>query len=429
MSDISGLAQPPPEDDWDATVADAIDPMEVAARLEANGLSDRTVAEKHGGSTVFGLAQQLHSAARTWTSDVDGPARLAGAQWLAAMVRTLVLIASCALGAQSQRAFAAQPDDLMAAGVSAWICGQAAGAVAWYRRGRAEPAEGSRRAVTVGVVCAVIASAVAAVADPTIGHVAFVGAWSVYAVCVGLLLPAARATMLLALLAVPAVVGTAVLVASGPVWACALSAVVGLLIVVVLAAVELHGSGTPRLPGSRDLGAAAVAVPQAALLAFALVIALWRADVGHSFDVVIATMVGAAAADPALVLLRSRLIGWAGGSFRITNAIRGAWMACGATLTVVAAVSGAVAIVAGLLVRGPEVGAVGLAVVFTVVATMSAALVTLGSPGYAALLAVVAAPVVYLIGRGPWQTAAALTLVGVAALVLLRRVSDHRVWA
>ncbi|MFD5711926.1 hypothetical protein ACFWHW_16290 [Streptomyces pharetrae] len=192
-------------------VGPAVHPYEVAALLEAEGLSAATVSERYGHPNLFSLASALYE--RVPRTFPDPPA--AADPWRPDTVRCLLrglLFALPALAylltAPLWRAdrYAAV---LIVAGVVSWAWGQALGHRAYLRlvRGRREAARTLLTGAPLGAAVATGLAALPAAGGPV---TVLAGAQSLYLAAAGVLLVLGRERLLLAALS-PLAAGAAVL--------------------------------------------------------------------------------------------------------------------------------------------------------------------------------------------------------------------------
>ncbi|WP_371680645.1 hypothetical protein [Streptomyces sp. NBC_01276] len=203
---VNGLAA-----DMADRVGPAVHPYEVAALLEADGLSADTIRQRYGHPDIFSLATALYERVpRVFTE----PAREAD-PWRPDHLRCLLRGVLFALPALAYLLTAPlwQPGKhaaaLVVAGVFSWAWGQALGhrAYLWMVAGRREAARTLLRGAPLGAALATAAAAVPAHGSPVIWAAA---AQSLYLAAAGVLLVLGREPLLLAALA-PLAAGAAVL--------------------------------------------------------------------------------------------------------------------------------------------------------------------------------------------------------------------------
>ncbi|MFJ4317918.1 hypothetical protein ACIP46_21965 [Streptomyces lavendulae] len=192
-------------------VGPAVHPYEVAALLEADGLSADTIRRRYGHADIFSLATALYERVPRVFPE---PARAAD-PWRPDHLRCLLRGVLFALPALAYLLTAPlwQPGKhaaaLVVAGIFSWAWGQALGHRAYLRMvaGRREAARTLLRGAPLGAALATAAAAVPAHGSPVIWAAA---SQSLYLAAAGVLLVLGRETLLLAALA-PLAVGAAVL--------------------------------------------------------------------------------------------------------------------------------------------------------------------------------------------------------------------------
>lgn len=417
---------------------DAVDLLDVAARLESSGVSDRTAAQRHGRPDVFALAADIvRSQGALGAASARAGPRTA---WAEPLRRAVLLLAGVLLVAGVFEVLYVPTRMVWIVGATGWIGGQLVAAIAWFHLGRGQAAVGLRRAGAATVLVVAAAAAAPAVLAPdsaatSLGMV-LCPVWTAYACSISLLVCAGRSQSALVVVGLglaviagelavrPASYSTAVLVV-----AAATSGVV-----ILLSCALVIAAGGPSVPHGYDLRAAVPAALQAGLLAISLLVLLDTIPRSSATPVVLATVVGAAMAEVAIALLRTRLQASAARLFVLAAAARKARSAALAAAAWTAAGSALVAVVMVLVLRvdSPDWGAtLAPAAAFTALATTSAALTAFGAPWRAVLAAALTAA--YAAGTVT-SPAMALALVFPLALLsavglLLYRVSDPRVVA
>ncbi|MET8754295.1 hypothetical protein ABZW32_30010 [Streptomyces sp. NPDC004667] len=203
---VNGLAA-----DMADRVGPAVHPYEVAALLEADGLSAETIRQRYGHPDIFSLATALYERVPRVFPE---PARAAD-PWRPDHLRCLLRGVLFALPALAYLLTAPlwQPGKhaaaLVVAGIVSWAWGQALGhrAYLWMVAGRREAARTLLRGAPLGAALATAAAAVPAHGSPVIWAAA---AQSLYLAAAGVLLVLGRETLLLAALS-PLAAGAAVL--------------------------------------------------------------------------------------------------------------------------------------------------------------------------------------------------------------------------
>jgi hypothetical protein len=319
------------------------------------------------------------------------------------------------------------------------VGGQVVAAIAWTRLGQGHPGLGMRRAGAAALlVMAIAVSAPLVVADGAAARqgIALCSVWAAYACAVSLLVCARRTgaalgSVLLGLLVV------ALALLAGRSWSptvVLLAATVAAAAVVLRAVRTVASAGGPQLPDGTDAQAAAPALGQAALLAISLLVLLQTVSERDATPLVVASVVGAAAADPAIALLRTWLRRSVARVHLVAVAARRARRAAvlAAAGTAFTSALAAVAVVAALQAGVPDwPSTVGPAAAYTALATTSAALTAFGAPWRAVAAAALAgayAVAALLSGMVAVVVVFPVALVGAVAL-LLHRVSDPRVVA
>jgi len=419
--------------------AGAVDMFDVAARLEASGVSDRTAKGQHGRSDVFALAADLHGDRPT--AAADAPRRNQPSGLAEAFRRALLLVGGVLLAAALLDHLTVAPALVWVAGVTAWVGGQASAAISWNRLGLGQRDLGLRRGC--GAALLMLAAAVAVplaapgLTEQRLVAVAVCAGWTAYACAVSLLVCSGRTgAALVTVGGGTLVVGMAEVLGDGW-WAGTLPVVVVLtttLAVVLLAVRRVLRAGLPAVPDRADWAAAAPAVAQAALLALSLVLLLRTVPQEGTSPLVVASVVGAATADPAIALLRARLRAAAARVYALADAARHARRAAliaaagTALVSAVAAVGVVVAVQAGFP-SWPAI--VGPAAAYTALATTSAALTAFGAPAKAVVTAALAGG--YAISALFSGVVAVVAVFPVCLIVavglLMHRISDPRVVA
>lgn len=233
-------------------VGPAVHPYEVAALLEAEGLSAGLIKERYGHTNLFSLAAALYEQVpRTFPE----PAPTAD-PWRPDHVRCLLRGALFALPGLAYLLIAplwnagGHAPVLIVAGLVSWAWGQALGHRAHLRKATGLP-EAGRTLLTGAPLGAAVATALAAVLAGG-GPVTLVAAaQSMYLAAAGVLLVLARETLLLAALS-PLVAGAAVL----PWWEPGPVARTGLPLLALLATLGVTGHAlrtalaAPAVPGA-----------------------------------------------------------------------------------------------------------------------------------------------------------------------------------
>jgi hypothetical protein len=416
----------------------AVDVFDIAARLEASGMSDRSAVSRHGRADVFDLAALVHRSGG-WAV-VSNPRRRTPSGMGEAARRAILLLCGALLAAAVLDVLRLAPELVWLVGVIGWVGGQAVAAIGWTRLGWGQGPLGLRR----GAGAAVLLLGVAVVAPLTLVRdpataataVALCATWVAYAGSVPLLVCARRTHLALW----PALVGLFVvggaIVADRP-WSATVVLVAAALtsaVVVGLAARAVSTAGRPQLPRREDWRAAGPAVAQAGLLSTSLLLLVQTVPQQSAAPLVVASVVGAATADPAIAILRAHLRSSAARLYLVAAAAREARRAAIVAAGSTAAVSAVAAVTVVLVLRAgtPDWWATVVpAAAFTSVATTAAVLTALGAPWRAVLaaaLATVYAGAAFLVGALTAGIVFPVSLV-LAVVLLLHRVSDPRVAA
>jgi hypothetical protein len=430
-----------PANDFDSVVhltRGAVDVFDIAARLEASGLSDRSAISRHGRSDIFDLAALVQHS-EGW-SMVSGPRRRTPSGMGEAFRRAVLLLCGALLAAAVLGVLRLPTEVVWLVGGIGWVGGQAVAAIGWTRLGWGQGPLGLRRAGGAALLLIGIAAIAPMTVAPDRATELTAGllcvAWVAYAGSVPLLVCARRTHHALW----PALVG--LLVVGGTVLAdppesdTVVLAAAGAtsLVVVSLAGRAVLRAGRPQLPHVEDWRAAVPAVLQAALLSTGLLLLVQTVPAPSAAPLVVASVVGAATADPAIAILRAHLQSSAARLFLLAAAAREARRAAIVAAGSTAAVSALAAVIVVLVLRAgaPDWWATVVpAAAFTSVATTAAVLTALGAPVRAVLasaLVTLYAGAAFLVGALAAGIVFPFTLV-VAVVLLLHRVSDPRVAA
>jgi len=414
----------------------AVDILDIAARLEASGVTDRMARQSHGSADVFALAATLRHDA-TWSERSAG-GRPAWGELGEAIRRAVLLVAGVLLASAVLGHLGLAPTSVWLVGSLGWVGGQIVSAIAWTRLGWGQGGSGLRRGGSTALVVLLAAGVAGALvgrnSPAPVTSTVFTLGWVAYAMAVSLLVCARRTQAALAVVLGSLLVMGAALFLHGT-WPTAVvlaAAAAAACAVVALAARTVLSAGHPALPDRVDLLSAAPAATQATLLAASLLLLLQTVPGTSATPIVAASVAGAALADPAIAALRSHLRTSAGRIYVVALAARRARQAAVLAAASTAAVSALVAatVVIALRAGAPDwTTAVLPAAAFTAVATTSAALTAFGAPWRAALAA--ASAVVYAV-TALVSIALATVVVFPMALIaaitlLLHRVSDPRV--
>ncbi|MEU8778926.1 hypothetical protein [Streptomyces sp. NPDC048606] len=240
-------------------VGPAVHPYEVAALLEADGLSADVIRERYGHPNIFSLAAALFERVpRVFVEPSKGPD-----PWRPDHVRCLLRGVLFALPGLAYLLTAPlwnpgrHATALVVAGIVSWAWGQALGHRAYLRMvtGRREAGRTLLVGAPVGALCATAAAAVPAGGGPVIWAAA---AQSLYLAAAGVLLVLGRERLLLAALT-PLIAGGAVL----PWWEPGPVIRTGLPVLALLATL---GAAARSLRAAHSAPAAADAGPRPRLL-------------------------------------------------------------------------------------------------------------------------------------------------------------------
>lgn len=417
---------------------DAVDTFEITARLEASGLSDRTVRQRHGAADVFDYASSLvQPHGSTQAADPEG--WLGRAALLDAVRRAVVLILGAVLGGLTATVLAANTREVLVAGIGAWIIGQSVSGIVWAYAGAGHLKRGVARGsgatlvIMAALACYVGVCLLLPGLDATMAWLLMVWCW--YSCVVSMLVILGRSWFLLAVLAgaVSIVSVTLAFRSSAAAVIVPGTALLVVAAVTVVLALHLRSNLERRRPLWADGKSAAAPAVQACFLAAALTLALTRLPAWEGTALVAATVIAAAATDPALVLMRQRLQWSSQRTPLLRHAAWNAWLltvAISATIVVISAAVSSLVVV--FLVEDSRVATtVVVAATFSALATISTALSAFGQPHRGlvfAAAACLAALAWLLIGvLAGILVAAAFLLAGI--LVLLALVADPRTYA
>lgn len=422
----------------DRHAVDAVDAFEITARLEASGLSDRTVLRRHGATDVFEYAKSLVQVRGT-TQIQQGPESwISRAALLDAVRRAIVLILGAVLGGLTATVMAANTRETLIAGISAWVIGQSISGVVWAHAGAGHRNRGIARGTSATLVVMAVIACYMGVSLLLPGHDAslavLIMAWCWYSCVVSMLVILGRSWYLLSILAVAvSVVTVALFLGHESVTAIALTMAI-LVIVAATASLVLHlrSINERHILDRGDWNAALAPAAQAGFLAAALTLALTRLPAWEGTALVVATVVAAAATDPALVLMRQRLMWSSRRTPLLRHAARNARVLTLAISSAIVLISASVStLVVLFLVQDTRLATVIVAASFSSLATTSTTLNAFGMPSGGVMFAGAAAlsAVAWLVvGDLPGIILAMVFLI-VGIAVLLARVSDPRTYA
>ncbi|MEC5200176.1 hypothetical protein RCH21_002419 [Arthrobacter sp. PL16] len=422
----------------DRIAFDAVDTYEVTARLEASGLSDRTVRLRSGATDVFAYAQSLDRSRDPARAPLTPGGWLARTDLLEAVRRGIVLILGAVLGGLTATVLAIDTNAILIAGIGAWIIGQSVSGIVWAHAGTGQVHRGVARGTGAALIVGAVLACYLAVSLLLPTHHASTAvltlAWCWYSCVVSMLVILGRSWYLLTVLAGAVSVMTVALVLGRDATTPVVVAVALLVLVAVtinLVAV-LRTIDEPHLPGRGDVRAALAPAAQAGFLAAALSMALTRLPDWEGTALIVATVVAAAATDPALVLMRQRLVWSSHRTPLLTHAARHAWVSTLVMSTVIVVVSAAVStLVVIFLVEDARATTVIVAAAFSSLATTSTTLSAFGLPRAGVLFAGAAclsAAAWLSLGAVPAMLLA-IVFVTAGSAMLLARVSDPRAYA
>ncbi|WP_341395850.1 hypothetical protein [Arthrobacter sp. G119Y2] len=435
---IPGSGEPLPDYGNEHHAVDAVDAFEITARLEASGLSDRTVRRRHGVSDVFAYAQSLVQVRSSALAPQVPEGWLGVDALLEAVRRGVVLILGAVLGGLTASVLTANTRDVLIAGISAWVVGQSVSGIVWAYAGAGQLKRGIARGaaatllVTAVLTCYMMVSLVLPSHDATLAGLTM--AWCWYSCIVSMLVILGRSRFLLAVLslAVSAVTLALVLGRRGSPAAVVIVAFLVLGTVTLALARLVRGIRERRILDRSDWRTALAPAAQAGFLAAALSVALTGLPAWEGTALIVATVVAAAATDPALVLMRQRLMWSSRRTPLLRHAARNAWiltMGLSAAIVFISATVSTLVVI--FLVQDTRLATtVIVAAAFSSLATTSTTLNAFGLPrggvifAFAASLSAVAW---ILVGDIPGiLIALAFLVAGIA--VLLARVTDPRAY-
>lgn len=436
---VPGAGEPVAVFENDQAGFDAVDVYEITARLEASGVSDRTARKRHGAKDVFDYAHSLVQVRAVTHAADNQESWVSRDELLEAVRRGIVLILGAILGGLTATVMAANTREVLIAGIGAWIIGQSVSGIVWSHASDGQVHRGVARGtgatilIMLVLACCMLISLAIPGRDGSLAGL--VMAWVGYSCVVSMLIILGRSWYLLRILAVAVpIVALALVLGHGAATVIVLAVAVLVLAAVILALVKhLRASSERRLLGRGGWGAAVAPAAQAAFLAAALSLSLTRLPDWEGTALVVATVVAAASTDPALVLMRQRLIWSSKRTPLLRNAARNArtlTMAISAAIVVISA-SVSMIVVVFLVDDTRTATTVLVAAAFSSLATTATTLAAFGLPGGGVLFAGGAC-----LSAGTWIGVGNLPglLVAVAFLcagigVLLMRVSDPRTYA
>ncbi|MCC3293633.1 hypothetical protein LJ756_03220 [Arthrobacter sp. zg-Y411] len=436
---LPASGNPLPNFDENGISYDAVDTFEITARLEASGLSDRLVRQRHGAADVFAYAQTMVQV-RGATRVPHGPRGWLGkGALMEAARRAIILILGAVLGGLTATILSANTREILIAGIGAWVIGQSVSGIVWAYAGAGQLKRGIARGTAATLLVTAVLACYLVVSLLLPGHdgsaAALLMAWCWYSCIVSMLVILGRSRFLLAVLAV----GTGVVtlqILLGYRAAPFIVAIVAVSVIVSVTALFIAQQRTikeRRVLNSGDWKAAIPPAAQAGFLAAALSMALTRLPAWEGTALVAATVVAAAATDPALVLMRQRLQWSSQRTPLLRHAARNAWlltMAISAAIVVISAVVSAL-VVLFLVEENRVATTIIVAATFSSLATTSTTLNAFGLPrgavGFAAAASLSAA--VWIVVGNLAGLLVALGFLAIGLTVLLTRVADPRTYA
>ena len=423
----------------DQAGVDAVDVYEITARLESSGVTDRTARRRHGAKDVFEYAQSLVQMRTVVQIPGNKDSWVSRDALFEAVRRGIVLILGAFLGGLTATVMASNTREVLIAGIGAWIIGQSISGIVWAHAGAGQVNRGVARGAGATILVLLALACYMAVSMALPGHdgswAGLLMAWCWYSCVVSMLVILGRSWLLLTILAVAvSIVALALVLNHGTSPAIVVSvAVLVLAAVTVALAIHFRTSSDRRLFGRGGWLAAVAPAAQASFLAAALSLSLTRLPDWEGTALVVATVVAAAATDPALVLMRQRLVWSSNRTPLLRHAARHARSLTMTMSASIVLISAAVSTVVVVFLVGDSRAAttVLVAAAFSSLATTSTTLAAFGLPAGG----VVFAGAAYLsawawigVGNIPGiLVAVAFLLAGVG--VLLSRVSDPRTYA
>ncbi len=418
---------------------DAVDTFEITARLEASGLSDRTVRQRHGATDVFAYASSLEQVRSETQASTELQGWLGRGALLESVRRGIVLILGAVLGGLTATVMAANTREVLVAGIGAWIIGQSISGIVWTYAGAGQLKRGIARGtgatllVMAALACYVGASLILPGHDATMAGLLMVWCW--YSCVVSMLVILGRSWFLLTVLACGVSIVTLTLALRDSAAGIIVPGTALLVVasVTVLFAIQLRPIKESFRPRREDGRAAVAPAAQALFLAAALTLALTRLPAWEGTALVAATVVAAAATDPALMLMRQRLQWSSQRTPLLRHAAWNAWLLTISISSTIVVISASVSsLVVIFLVEDSQVATtVVVAAAFSALATISTALSAFGLPHRGVVFAAAAC-----LAAAAWLLIGALTGILVAAacliaglVVLLALVADPRTYA
>ncbi|WP_342022069.1 hypothetical protein AAE021_09305 [Arthrobacter citreus] len=417
----------------------AVDALEITARLEASGISDRTVRRHHGAIDVFEYAQSLVQVRDSAQAARIPEGWLGRDPLLDAVRRAAVLILGAVLGGLTATVMAANTREVLVAGISAWVAGQSISGIVWAHAGAGQLNRGIARGTGAALLVMLGLTGLLAVLllmprhDVTMAGL--IMAWCWYSCAVSMLVILGRSRYLLTVLgsAVAAVL-LALALAHQAAPAIVLAVAILAIAAVTWALIKhLRTVSEPRTLDRNDWRAALPPAAQAGFLAAALTLALTRLPAWEGTALVVATVIAAAATDPALVLMRQRLVWSSNRTPLLRHAARHARALTVVMSAAIVVISASVSILVVIFLVEDNRAAVTVivAAAFSALATTATTLAAFGLPRggvvFAGAAFMAAAAWVAVGNMAGMLVAMVFLIAGIA--VLLARVSDPRAYA
>ena len=259
-------------------------------------------------------------------------------------------------------------------------------------------------------------------------------AWCWYSCVVSMLVIIGRSGYLLTVLSCAVAVMTLALVLGrGAATEIVLTVAVLVVLAVTLALVRvLRTIDDSHVPSRGDWGAAFSPALQAGFLAAALGLALTRLPAGEGTALIVATVIAAAATDPALVLMRQRLLWSSTRTPLLRHAAKHAWTVTMVMSAAIVVVSASVStLVVLFLVEDATTTTVIVAAAFSSLATTSTTLNAFGLPRGGIVFAGAAclSALAWIVSGSVLGVLLAVAFLIAGIVALLARVSDPRAYA
>jgi hypothetical protein len=427
--------------EFDLDGGQVVDLFDAAARIESRGYSDRSVRHKYGYDSVFDLAGDVVTSGPRHRAEVV--ATPVAYSLTKAWLRAALLVMGAVLAALVQAQLGAGSFEMITAGCSGWILGQAVAGITWYRLRFDAKERAARYGGVVALVCAgaAVVGVGALLLTGALGAagVGLILGWVAYALAVSLLTVMDRVAVPLTVMVVAVALQlTTWLIApqagAAPGWLSVLPALAAVTVVTVYTVRSVLAHEETGSPDLSDLRGVFVPVAQSVLLASALVVALSAVPDSHGTAFVATAVLVVACTDPGIVALRGRLSWFANRSTSLLWSRRFAWSMASLAVLMVAMLAAALVIVI-VEVTGAELEQLTTTlvgtVVFSVLATLSSVLTAFGAQSEGLFPAVLALAVMLafasLAGGAILLISALACLAGLA--LLIHQFSDARVFS